>query len=194
MADICFILLSHCLLLGKNNIFDPSMSSHFNQALFKRRGGDFRDNTCVQQIVPGDVIRVKTNRGIWHADSLVVTVGPWAGGSILKRDLMLSLPLEVRGFYICVTKVRVIAFISSTGRSQSHSYYSVGCSFDKTKFKMIPEWALFYVRHNDVTDVTLQCNIHMIISATTICRRQKFWFKFRNHVADKRQHCRFFFN
>ena len=134
MADMCFISLSHCLLLDKNNIFDTSMSSHFNQALFKRRGGDFRDNTCVQQIVPGDVVRVKTNRRIWHADSLVVTVGPWAGGPILKRDLMLSLPLEVRGFYICVTKVRVIAFISSTGRSQSHSYYSVGCSFDNSKW------------------------------------------------------------
>ena len=96
-----YALLLHCLVFDNIIYSTHVISFQPNQALFKRRGGDFKDNTCVQQIVPGNIVRVKTNRGTWRAKSLVVTVGPWAVGPILKRDLMLSLPLEVRRLYLC---------------------------------------------------------------------------------------------
>lgn len=41
-------------------------------------GGLFWDNCPVTEIVPGELIKLTTNKGCLSAKKVVVTVGPWA--------------------------------------------------------------------------------------------------------------------
>ena len=57
-------------------------------------GGVFLDETPVTEIIPGQVITLRTPKGIFRTRKLVITAGAWAPDVL--RPLGLELPLEVR--------------------------------------------------------------------------------------------------
>ena len=48
------------------------------------------------RIVPGPVVTVKTKKGDFKANRVILTVGPWTNSLLMKFGPGLSLPLEVR--------------------------------------------------------------------------------------------------
>ncbi|XP_065842903.1 peroxisomal sarcosine oxidase-like isoform X2 [Oscarella lobularis] len=69
------------------------------QDLFIRHGGIIKTNESVIDIEPGSMIRVRTQKGDYFTQKLVLTVGPWA--SRVLKPLGLDLPLQV-------TRIRVL--------------------------------------------------------------------------------------
>ncbi|XP_061194488.1 peroxisomal sarcosine oxidase-like [Saccostrea echinata] len=63
------------------------------QEVFKRHGGTINDGEQVIQIIPGDVITVKTSKSTYQALHVVITVGPWAHKFL--SSLGLHLPMKV---------------------------------------------------------------------------------------------------
>ena len=53
------------------------------------------DRHKVIGIVPGSVVTVKTEKGDFKANRVVLTVGPWTNSLLKKIDPGLSLPLKV---------------------------------------------------------------------------------------------------
>ncbi|XP_064649439.1 peroxisomal sarcosine oxidase-like [Lineus longissimus] len=62
------------------------------QKLFVKFGGKINDGTKVVEIIPGQVVTVRTTNGSYKAKSLVICAGPWAGQ--LLKPLGLHLPLK----------------------------------------------------------------------------------------------------
>ncbi|CAB3983049.1 peroxisomal sarcosine oxidase-like [Paramuricea clavata] len=62
------------------------------QNQFVKFGGVLQDNEKVTDIVPGDIIHVKTNKGLYKTRKLILTPGPWA--SSLLRPLGIDLQLK----------------------------------------------------------------------------------------------------
>lgn len=75
------------------------------QTLFVRYGGILRDGEPMLDVQPGEIVAVKTSRGIHRGKSLVLTLGPWAT-KFLPR-LGLSLPLTPLRVSACYWKVKV---------------------------------------------------------------------------------------
>ena len=63
------------------------------QRLFVDRGGVFLDNHCVTDILPGDCVTIRTNKGDFSARKVIITAGGWAP-KLLKK-LGVDLPLKV---------------------------------------------------------------------------------------------------
>ena len=63
------------------------------QERFVAAGGELRDEHAVTEIVPGQVITVRTDKGSFRTKKLVVTVGAWSPR--LLRTLGVELPFEV---------------------------------------------------------------------------------------------------
>ena len=51
------------------------------------------EDVKVLDVIPGDVVTLKTNKGDYHTKSVVLAPGPWAT-DLLKR-LNLDLPIKV---------------------------------------------------------------------------------------------------
>ena len=58
-----------------------------------RGGGMLLDNHCVTDIVPGDRVIVRTNKGDFISRKVVITAGAWAPKLISK--LGMQLPIKV---------------------------------------------------------------------------------------------------
>ena len=61
--------------------------------MFVSAGGMFLDEHPVTGIVPGQVITIRTAKGNFRTNKLVITAGPWTSGVL--RPLGLELPLTV---------------------------------------------------------------------------------------------------
>ena len=59
-------------------------------------GGVFIDENPVTEVVPGQVIVIRTAKGTFRTRKLVITAGPWAPA--LLRTLGVDLPLVVSKF------------------------------------------------------------------------------------------------
>ena len=70
------------------------------QDLFVRGGGVLLDNHCVTDILPGDRVTVRTNRGDFLSQKVIITAGGWAPKLLSK--LGVELPLEVCDVSVCV--------------------------------------------------------------------------------------------
>ncbi|CAB4038043.1 Peroxisomal sarcosine oxidase, partial [Paramuricea clavata] len=53
------------------------------QDQFVKFGGVLHDSEKVLEIMPGDIVKVKTNKGCYRTNKLILTPGPWAP-SLLK--------------------------------------------------------------------------------------------------------------
>ena len=63
------------------------------QKLFVDHGGVFLDYHCVTDILPGDCVTIRTNKGDFSARKVIITAGGWAP-KLLKK-LGVDLPLKV---------------------------------------------------------------------------------------------------
>ncbi|EDO44145.1 predicted protein [Nematostella vectensis] len=72
------------------------------QDQFVQFGGVLQDGEKVLEIIPGDIIKIKTSKAIHRAKSVVITAGPWIN-KILK-PLSLQLPVEVWRVLLCFWK------------------------------------------------------------------------------------------
>ena len=63
------------------------------QKLFVDHDGVFLDNHCVTDILPGDCVTIRTNKGDFSARKVIITAGGWAP-KLLKK-LGVDLPLKV---------------------------------------------------------------------------------------------------
>ena len=63
------------------------------QKVFVSNGGHFQDTTVVEQIIPGETVTIKTNRGEFKAKSIIIAAGSFT--SKLTNSLGLHLPLTV---------------------------------------------------------------------------------------------------
>ena len=58
------------------------------------------DNHCVTDILPGDRVTVRTNRGDFLSQKVIITAGGWAPKLLSK--LGVELPLKVYDVSVCV--------------------------------------------------------------------------------------------
>ena len=64
------------------------------QKFFVKGGGVIKDYHKVTEIIPGDMVTVKTNKGSFEARKVIITAGPW-GPAMVKR-LGVDLPFKVQ--------------------------------------------------------------------------------------------------
>ncbi|XP_048747465.2 peroxisomal sarcosine oxidase-like [Ostrea edulis] len=62
------------------------------QECFKRHGGTINDGEPVLQVIPGDVVTVKTSKSTYQTSHVVITVGPWT--TKFLPSLGLHLPMK----------------------------------------------------------------------------------------------------
>ncbi|XP_072527705.1 peroxisomal sarcosine oxidase-like [Salminus brasiliensis] len=84
------------------------------QMVFQGHGGVIRDGEKVVEIVPGNVVTVKTGSGMYRARSLVITAGPWANPLLMHTGL--RLPLKVLKINVCYWKEKVPGAYSVNSR------------------------------------------------------------------------------
>ncbi|XP_056415025.1 peroxisomal sarcosine oxidase [Hyla sarda] len=72
------------------------------QEQFQKMGGVIRDGEKVKHIKPGQVVTVTTTSGIFEAERLVITAGPWAQ-KVLSL-LGLEVPLKTLRINVCYWK------------------------------------------------------------------------------------------
>ncbi|KAK1157579.1 peroxisomal sarcosine oxidase-like isoform X1 [Acipenser oxyrinchus oxyrinchus] len=75
------------------------------QDLFRGLGGVIHDGEKVVDFTPGSPITMTTNSGMYHAQSLVITAGPWAKSVLARTGL--QLPLQVLRINVCYWKERI---------------------------------------------------------------------------------------
>lgn len=63
--------------------------------MFISAGGVFLDENPVTQVIPGQVITIRTAKGTFRTKKLVITAGAWAPS--LLKTLGVELPLQVGG-------------------------------------------------------------------------------------------------
>ena len=77
--------------------------------MFVSAGGVFLDEHPVTEIIPGQVITIRTPKGTFRTRKLVITAGAWT--SKLLRPLGLELPLEVTFCTVPLTPLLIISYI-----------------------------------------------------------------------------------
>lgn len=98
------------------------------QSEFVRHGGVLKDGEAMLDVHPGNIVGIKTTKGLHKCKSLVLALGPWAS-KFLPR-LGLSLPLEPVRISVCYWKEKVPGQFSSEsfpcflehGRGTGHSF------------------------------------------------------------------------
>lgn len=75
------------------------------QDLFRGLGGVIHDGEKVVDFTPGSPITMTTNSGMYRAQSLVITAGPWAKSVLARTGL--QLPLQVLRINVCYWKERI---------------------------------------------------------------------------------------
>ena len=69
------------------------------QKMFLSAGGMFLDEHPVTEIVPGQVITIRTSKGSFRTKKLVITAGSWASSVLSTLDL--ELPLKASACQCC---------------------------------------------------------------------------------------------
>ena len=64
------------------------------QNQFIRLGGIIKDGEPMLDLYPGTTVAVKTTKGVYKSESLVLALGPWA--ATFLPHIGLSLPLQAR--------------------------------------------------------------------------------------------------
>ncbi|XP_041349375.1 peroxisomal sarcosine oxidase-like [Gigantopelta aegis] len=95
-ADMCAILDSEGGILRADK-----MISAF-QTMFIRFGGQLHDGEPVESIQPGNIVTVKTSKGLYKTRNVAIAAGPWA--SKLLTPLGLSLPLKCKKILVMYWK------------------------------------------------------------------------------------------
>ncbi|XP_028400345.1 peroxisomal sarcosine oxidase-like isoform X2 [Dendronephthya gigantea] len=70
------------------------------QSQFKEYGGVLQDNEKVMDIIPGNIVQVKTSKGLYKTRRLILTPGPWANSLLKPLGMNLDLkPVRTTVFY-----------------------------------------------------------------------------------------------
>ena len=77
-----------------------------SQQLFVAAGGELLDEHKVTEIVPGQVVTVRTAKGSFRTKKLVITVGPWAPK--LLKTIGVELPFEVG---VVIVNINIFEFV-----------------------------------------------------------------------------------
>ncbi|XP_072031275.1 peroxisomal sarcosine oxidase-like [Amphiura filiformis] len=72
------------------------------QNRFIHFGGKIHSEEQMREIIPGNMVRVRTNKGEYRAKSVILTVGPWAGQ--VMKPLGLNPPLKTWRMNVCYFK------------------------------------------------------------------------------------------
>lgn len=93
------------------------------QNVFNKMGGFFHDHEPAIDIIPGNIVTVKTTKGIYTAHNLVLTTGAWSPKwlSRLGMDIPLQ-PMKVAKMY-CKTQC---------GKESMHTVGTLPCVIDST--------------------------------------------------------------
>ncbi|XP_074642238.1 peroxisomal sarcosine oxidase-like isoform X2 [Tubulanus polymorphus] len=75
------------------------------QKLFKRFGGVLRDGEMVQNIVPGEIVQIRTQENLYTAKNVVITAGPWT--SKLLKPLRVQLPIQPLRILVCYFREKI---------------------------------------------------------------------------------------
>ncbi|XP_074641571.1 peroxisomal sarcosine oxidase-like [Tubulanus polymorphus] len=75
------------------------------QGLFRKFGGVLHDGEKVQDIVPGDVVDIHTNKNLYRAKKVVITAGPWT--TKLLKPLRVKLPIQPVRVVVCYFKEKI---------------------------------------------------------------------------------------
>ncbi|XP_065055235.1 peroxisomal sarcosine oxidase-like [Rhopilema esculentum] len=78
------------------------------QDLFVSTGGSLLDNEKVHEIIPGDIIQIKTTKRVIKAKNLIITAGPWT--SELVKPTGLALPLQPYLISVCYWKTNDVRY------------------------------------------------------------------------------------
>ena len=76
-------------------------------------GGKLLDRHEVTEIIPGDIVTVVTNRGLFKANNVVIAAGPWAPA--LCSSIGVHLPFKV-SYYYCA----YVVFMQFNRQGSSH--------------------------------------------------------------------------
>ncbi|KAM6933588.1 peroxisomal sarcosine oxidase [Xenentodon cancila] len=75
------------------------------QDQFQKLGGVIKDKEKVTAIKPGPFVTVSTSAGVYQAESVVITAGPWTNKLLVHTGL--QLPLEIVKINVCYWKEKV---------------------------------------------------------------------------------------
>ena len=95
----CGLSQYRIMLETTNAIVLIKISHFFIQKLFVSAGGELRDEHPVTEIVPGDVITIKTTKGDFRTKKLVITAGAWAPSVLKKLGIDLPVKVSTLNFY-----------------------------------------------------------------------------------------------
>lgn len=103
------------------------------QKEFVKNGGTLRDNEPVVDVLPGDIVTVKTNNGSYRGRNLVLTVGPWATKVLPTLGVQLPLKAVRVGVFYWKEKIpgtygvdNFPVIIQEFGSRHNH-YYGIPC-------------------------------------------------------------------
>lgn len=71
----------------------------------KEHGGQIQDEVKVEHIFPGEIVTLKTNKGTFKTEHLIITAGTWT--TDLLKPLGINLPLQVERITVCYWKEKV---------------------------------------------------------------------------------------
>ena len=75
-----------------------------------------KDYHKVTEIIPGDVVTVKTNKGSFEARKVVITAGPWGPGMVKKLGIELPFKVLIVNTHVFHEKVAGISILKWTGQ------------------------------------------------------------------------------
>lgn len=82
-----------CVLENYGGILLADKAVSTLQESFKRSGGDFVEHCCVCDVEPGDVVKLRTEKGTVQAKRVVLTTGAW-GKKLLSQIGLYNIPLQ----------------------------------------------------------------------------------------------------
>ncbi|XP_067933113.1 uncharacterized protein [Watersipora subatra] len=104
-------------LPGEKGCFDPeagilyaSKCIHAFQKVFERNGGEIADNHKLLRIVPGDTVKIQTDKREFHAKAVVIACGPWS--QQVLANIGVHLPLETYAIQVLYWKTKAGADLS----------------------------------------------------------------------------------
>ncbi|XP_060077610.1 peroxisomal sarcosine oxidase-like [Ylistrum balloti] len=81
------------------------------QNQYRKLGGLIHDGEKMVEVIPGEVIMVKTEAGQYRAKAVVLCVGPWANNVLTK--LGIAVPLQAQKIRVCYWKEKTPGTFSS---------------------------------------------------------------------------------
>eukprot|EP00794_Sanderia_malayensis_P014057 gene14057-15521_t len=114
--------------------------------LFLNNGGTIIDGERVDQIIPGEVIVLKTSTKTFKAKKVIITAGPWT--SHLTRQLALNLPLQPYLINVCYWK-------TTDKRYRADNSFPCFCDFGNGSSKKCEIYGLPCIEYPDMIKICL---------------------------------------